>query len=375
MTRPVLGFSHLLSAQNCAARSLIQHFLTRHVSPGWQLNSAKWGMIIATGICACLLNGTPLLAQEGSNSTLLERLHESRTQEVTTQTMTTVEQSTGTAVVESASAAPIPNPSTVADGSPPIPFAQPIIGPSVQGSRAAAPVAASAQAAQSTAVASSTQPVQSVAGSPAPVQSVAGSPAPVQSVATVSSRESLLGVTGYGIGQSSIGTGLDVIHYADDMAQRSTEIHTSLVHVPEGYIFPNVGPTERWIRVDLGEQQVIAYEGLTPVRAFIASTGLLRTQTVTGEFRVRMKVSNQVMSGDDFRLPNVQWVMYFHSEYALHGSYWHENFGNPMSHGCVNMTNADAKWLFDFAGPVWDGETVWYRSTEENPGTRVVVHQ
>ncbi|MCB0183306.1 MAG: L,D-transpeptidase [Caldilineaceae bacterium] len=46
-----------------------------------------------------------------------------------------------------------------------------------------------------------------------------------------------------------------------------------------------------------------------------------------------------------------------------------------MSHGCVNMTNADAKWLFDWAGPMWDEETVWFRATAENPGTLVLVHE
>ena len=355
MLRSVLGCSYLLSARLCASRLLSSQ----------KLNFYKWGMVVGAGVCACLLNATPLLAQERNSSTLLERLHESRAQDVTAQTTTTVEQATDTSVVESATAAPVPSSPVAADGSPPIPFAQPIIGPSVQHSRAAAPVAINPRVTESIAIASNSQPKQSMAASPAPVQSIA----------TVSSREALLGVTGYGIGQSSIGTGLDVIHNPEDMDRRSTEIHTSLVHVPEDYVFPNVGPNERWIRVDLGEQQVIAYEGLTPVRAFIVSTGLLGTQTVTGEFRVRMKVSNQVMSGVGYSLPNVQWVMYFHSEYALHGSYWHENFGNPMSHGCVNMTNADSKWLFDFAGPVWDGVTVWHRSTEENPGTRVVVHQ
>ena len=138
---------------------------------------------------------------------------------------------------------------------------------------------------------------------------------------------------------------------------------------------------ERWIRVDLSEQLLFAYERDKPVRAFVISSGLPRTPTVTGEFRIRMKVRSQTMSGGSeefgnaYSLPNVQWVQYFHQDYGFHGTYWHNNFGNPMSHGCVNMTNTDAKWLFDWAGPVWDGESIWQKSTPDNPGTLVIVEE
>ncbi|MEZ4726872.1 MAG: L,D-transpeptidase [Caldilineaceae bacterium] len=74
-----------------------------------------------------------------------------------------------------------------------------------------------------------------------------------------------------------------------------------------------------------------------------------------------------------YYLPGVKWVQYFYQEYSFHGTYWHNNFGRPMSHGCLNMTNADAKWLFDWAGPVWDGKTTWYKSSEENPGTLIII--
>ncbi|MEZ4658020.1 MAG: L,D-transpeptidase [Caldilineaceae bacterium] len=173
------------------------------------------------------------------------------------------------------------------------------------------------------------------------------------------------------------------LRFPDDIEQRTTAFDPSGVELPEGFVMPDIEPGERWIRVDLGHQRVYAYEGDKAVRGFVISSGLPGTPTVTGEFRVITKVADQVMSGGGsgpgtpgyYYLPHVKWVMYFYSEYALHGSYWHANFGNPMSHGCVNMTNADAKWLFDWAGPKWDGETEWFRSTEENPGTRVVVHQ
>jgi lipoprotein-anchoring transpeptidase ErfK/SrfK len=133
----------------------------------------------------------------------------------------------------------------------------------------------------------------------------------------------------------------------------------------------------KWIRVDLSEQRVVAYEYDRPVRGFVISSGLARTPTVTGEFRINMKVPAQTMSGGEgayyYNLPNVKWVQYFYAEYAFHGTYWHNDFGKPKSHGCINMTNADAKWLFDWAGPTWDGKTTWYRASNANPGTLVIV--
>lgn len=137
--------------------------------------------------------------------------------------------------------------------------------------------------------------------------------------------------------------------------------------------------TEKWIEVDLSEQRVTAYEGVNPVRIFTVSSGLPRWPTVTGTFRIRAKTSSQVMEGGDraagdyYYLPNVQWVSYFFEDYAFHGTYWHNRFGQPMSHGCVNMTNEDAEWLFFWSGPHWDGED-WLKSSEENPGTLVFVH-
>lgn len=162
--------------------------------------------------------------------------------------------------------------------------------------------------------------------------------------------------------------------YHDDVDRRTTAfMPQSLAHLT-----PIEAPAEaRWIRVDLSEQIVVAYEGENAVRAFVVSSGLPGTPTVTGEFRIRTKVSEQVMSGGEGRnyyyLPGVKWVQYFYEDYSFHGTYWHNNFGQPMSHGCLNMTNSDAKWLFDWAGPEWDGKTTWYKSSQENPGTLVII--
>lgn len=162
--------------------------------------------------------------------------------------------------------------------------------------------------------------------------------------------------------------------YQDDIERRTTAfLPQSLSHLTP-VIIPD---EERWIRVDLSEQTLVAYEGKKPVRAFIISSGLSRTPTVTGQFRIITKVSEQTMTGGVgayyYNLPGVKWVQYFYQDYGFHGTYWHNNFGHPMSHGCINMTNADAKWLFDWAGPTWDGKTTWYKSNAENPGTYVIV--
>ncbi|MCX6044090.1 MAG: L,D-transpeptidase [Chloroflexi bacterium] len=135
----------------------------------------------------------------------------------------------------------------------------------------------------------------------------------------------------------------------------------------------------KWIRVDLSEQIVVAYEGTKSIRAFRVSSGLPNTPTVTGTFHIRTKVLSQTMYGGEgnmyYNLPGVKWVQYFYQDYSFHGTYWHNNFGHPMSHGCLNMTNADAKWLFDWADPVWDGKSVWQKTTTDDAGTLVIITQ
>lgn len=92
-----------------------------------------------------------------------------------------------------------------------------------------------------------------------------------------------------------------------------------------------------------------AYENGILQYSALVSTGLSATPTVQGEFAIWHKTRAQTMSGPGYSLPNVEWVMYFYAGYGFHGTYWHNNFGNPMSHGCVNMTNADAQWFYNFA--------------------------
>lgn len=105
----------------------------------------------------------------------------------------------------------------------------------------------------------------------------------------------------------------------------------------------------RWIDVDLGEQRLTAYDGASPIKSFVVSTGTWRHPTVTGQFRVYVKLTATTMAGPGYYLPGVPYTMYFYRGYALHGTYWHNNFGTPMSHGCVNLETGDAEWVFDFA--------------------------
>ena len=135
--------------------------------------------------------------------------------------------------------------------------------------------------------------------------------------------------------------------------------------VDDGSVIPNSSSSEfqemhdsRWIDVNLSEQQIYAYEGDTVVNSFTVSTGLPDTPTVTGEFNIYVKVPMQDMSGPGYYLRDVPWVMFFYDDYGFHGTYWHNNFGSPMSRGCVNLRTEDAEWLYNWA----------------SVGTRVVVH-
>ena len=112
---------------------------------------------------------------------------------------------------------------------------------------------------------------------------------------------------------------------------------------------PEVNDDERWIEVNLSEQMVYAYEGSEVVNSFVASTGTWQHPTITGSYYVYVKYQYADMSGPGYYLPNVPYIMYFYKGYGLHGTYWHNNFGTPMSHGRVNLRTDDAGWLFDWA--------------------------
>ena len=103
-----------------------------------------------------------------------------------------------------------------------------------------------------------------------------------------------------------------------------------------------------WIDVNLTEQMVYAYDGETLMNSFLVSTGTWQYPTVTGTFAIYVKYEYADMAGPGYYLPDVPYVMYFYKGYGLHGTYWHNNFGTPMSHGCVNFRTEDAGWVFNF---------------------------
>lgn len=126
------------------------------------------------------------------------------------------------------------------------------------------------------------------------------------------------------------------------------------------------GVSGRWVAVDLYEQTLVAYEDDTPVFATLISSGLEYHETPQGVFTVWARLPRDGMSGatgapDAYAVQSVPWVMYFEGGFSLHGTYWHDLFGYRQSHGCVNLSISDAKWIYEWfngAEPDEDGEIV-----------------
>src|SRR5690606_26548427 len=113
------------------------------------------------------------------------------------------------------------------------------------------------------------------------------------------------------------------------------------------------GVSGRWVAIDLYEQNLVVYEDDTPVFATLVSTGVKQWPTNEGLFEIWERLLADGMSGatgapEAYALQTVPWVMYFDGGIALHGSYWHDIYGYRTSHGCVNLTISDAKWIYDF---------------------------
>ena len=136
---------------------------------------------------------------------------------------------------------------------------------------------------------------------------------------------------------------------------------------------------QKWIEIDLSDQKMIAHQGESIFLESLVSTGLWG-RTPSGEYRIWYKVRATKMEGGNranntyYYLPNVPYAMFFFGDYGIHGTYWHQNFGTPMSHGCVNSPTPIAERLFYWAEPVLPEGKWAIRASDENPGTRVVVH-
>jgi hypothetical protein len=110
----------------------------------------------------------------------------------------------------------------------------------------------------------------------------------------------------------------------------------------------------RWIAIDLYEQTLVAYEDDQPVFATLVSSGLPDWSTNEGVFDIWARLPRDAMAGatgapDAYALQSVPWVMYFDGSISLHGTYWHDLFGYRRSHGCVNLSISDARWVFEWA--------------------------
>lgn len=139
----------------------------------------------------------------------------------------------------------------------------------------------------------------------------------------------------------------------------------------------HVSNEKKHIYVDLSTQTLYAYEGSTQIMKVLISSGKWG-RTPTGNFNIWTKLPVTRMAGgqgaDAYDLPNVRWVMYFHNDFGFHTAYWHNNFGHPMSHGCINMRLIDARELFAWAdGPASDqkGTAVSVCDQFKEPGTCV----
>jgi hypothetical protein len=128
------------------------------------------------------------------------------------------------------------------------------------------------------------------------------------------------------------------------------------------------GVEGRWVAIDLYEQSLVAYENDTPVFATVIATGLPGWDTHEGLFEVWARLPVDGMSGatgapDAYALQSVPWVMYFDDSISLHGTYWHNDFGYRRSHGCVNMSISDARYIFE-----------WFLDAEPDANGDIINH-
>jgi lipoprotein-anchoring transpeptidase ErfK/SrfK len=115
-----------------------------------------------------------------------------------------------------------------------------------------------------------------------------------------------------------------------------------------------VAKPQKTIVISIRHQMLWAYKGDQVVLSSSVSTGRAGFDTPVGSFSVLTKLPSQTMEGviggEYYNVPDVPWVLYFtNSGHALHGTYWHSNFGTPMSHGCVNLPLDVAAWLYTWA--------------------------
>ena len=140
---------------------------------------------------------------------------------------------------------------------------------------------------------------------------------------------------------------------------------------------------ERWIDVSIAKQVLLAYDGTQPAYATLISSGeagledpTTSKSTARGIFRIHTKHLTTTMSskivGEEFELKDIPYVQYFEEGYALHAAYWHDDFGTPRSHGCINLAPEDARWLFQWTEPQLPSG--WHGVRKALSGSVVFVH-
>lgn len=140
---------------------------------------------------------------------------------------------------------------------------------------------------------------------------------------------------------------------------------------------PYLEKGERWIDIDLDSQILVAYEGEIAVYATLVSSGAKDTPTETGIYRMWLKESEADMKGlsgeDPYSVATVPWTQFFSPErgLALHTAYWHDQFGTVKSHGCVNLSPHDARWLYFWSDPQVPPGWTMAAGVTEAPGSIV----
>ncbi|WP_223642503.1 L,D-transpeptidase family protein [Corallococcus sp. EGB] len=138
-----------------------------------------------------------------------------------------------------------------------------------------------------------------------------------------------------------------------------------------------VEPGARWLDVDLEAQTLIAYEGDRPVYATLISSGKPGTDTPEGLFRIWVKFAEADMTGSmgkaSYRVATVPWTMFFEGDFALHTAYWHDRFGEPVSHGCINLAPKDARALYGWTTPEVPAGWSMAHAMPDDPGTWVRI--
>lgn len=191
---------------------------------------------------------------------------------------------------------------------------------------------------------------------PQPASAVYYTVRPGDTLAGIAARN---GVSASAIAQANNLTNWNTVWYGQRLIIPGADMPAPKPPAPEKLVViaapPENAPTEgKWIDVNVSNQTIVAYEGRIVVRAVRVSTGLPRTPTVLGTYKILSKYPAVHMIGgtpgiDYYDLPNVPYTMFFYQGYAIHGAYWHTNFGRPQSHGCVNLPTDEAKWFYEWA--------------------------